>query len=106
MSGTSAGIGWWCATGTPSRARSRRGGAIEVRAPRVDDRRTGPETGQQVRFCSAILPPWCRNSPKVAELLAPVSRCRRSGKRRNVSVIFRPTGPKYRESQVGHHRIA
>jgi putative transposase len=44
-------------------------GAIEVRAPRVDDRRTDPATGERVRFRSAILPPWCRKSPKVAEVL-------------------------------------
>jgi putative transposase len=44
-------------------------GTIEVRAPRVDDRRTHPETGERRRFVSAILPPWCRRSPKVAEVL-------------------------------------
>jgi putative transposase len=44
-------------------------GAIGVRAPRVDDRRVDPVTGQRVRFRSQILPPWCRRSPKVAEVL-------------------------------------
>ena len=44
-------------------------GAIPVRAPRVDDRRVDPATGQRVRFRSVILPPWCRKSPKVAEVL-------------------------------------
>jgi putative transposase len=44
-------------------------GAIPVRAPRVDDRRTDPVTGGRVRFRSVILPPWCRRSPKVAEVL-------------------------------------
>jgi putative transposase len=44
-------------------------GAIPVRAPRVDDRRTDPQTGERVRFRSVILPPWCRRSPKVAEVL-------------------------------------
>jgi putative transposase len=44
-------------------------GAIPVRAPRVDDRRTDPVTGERVRFRSVILPPWCRKSPKVAEVL-------------------------------------
>ena len=29
----------------------------------------GPETGQRYRFRSAIVPPWCRKSPKVAEVL-------------------------------------
>jgi transposase-like protein len=44
-------------------------GAIAVRAPRVDDRRTDPATGGRARFRSVILPPWCRKSPKVAEVL-------------------------------------
>ena len=44
-------------------------GAIEVRAPRVDDRRVDPATGERARFKSSILPPWCRRSPKVAEVL-------------------------------------
>jgi putative transposase len=44
-------------------------GAVEVRAPRVNDKRTGPATGERMRFCSAILPPWCRTSPKVTEVL-------------------------------------
>ena len=44
-------------------------GAVAVRAPRVDDRRTDPVTGERMRFRSGILPPWCRRSPKVAEVL-------------------------------------
>jgi putative transposase len=44
-------------------------GAIPVRAPRVDDPRVDPVTSQRVRFRSVILPPWCRKSPKVAEVL-------------------------------------
>jgi putative transposase len=44
-------------------------GAIQVRAPRVHDRRVDPLTGQRSRFRSVILPPWCRKSPKVAEVL-------------------------------------
>ncbi|HEY4725011.1 MAG TPA: IS256 family transposase, partial [Actinomycetota bacterium] len=44
-------------------------GAVAVRAPRVDDRRVDPATGQRVRFRSVVLPPWCRKSPKVAEVL-------------------------------------
>jgi transposase-like protein len=44
-------------------------GPIEVRAPRVNDKRTDAVTGQRRRFQSAILPPWCRKSPKVAEVL-------------------------------------
>jgi transposase-like protein len=44
-------------------------GSIPVRAPRVDDRRTGLVGGGRVRFRSVVLPPWCRKSPKVAEVL-------------------------------------
>jgi putative transposase len=44
-------------------------GGIEIEAPRVNDRRVDPETGERCRFRSAIVPPWCRKSPKVAEVL-------------------------------------
>src|SRR5215217_632190 len=44
-------------------------GAVEVVAPRVNDRRTDPDTGERRRFSSAILPPWCRKSPKITEVL-------------------------------------
>jgi putative transposase len=44
-------------------------GAVAVRTPRVDDRRSDPVTGGRVRFRSVVLPPWCRKSPKVAEVL-------------------------------------
>jgi transposase-like protein len=44
-------------------------GGIEIEAPRVDDRRVDPETGQRCRFRSALVPPWCRKSPKVTEVL-------------------------------------
>jgi transposase-like protein len=44
-------------------------GAIEVHAPRVNDRRVDPETGERVRFSSAILPPWARKTPRVTEVL-------------------------------------
>src|SRR5215217_1503997 len=44
-------------------------GAVEVTAPRVNDRRTDPQTGERRRFSSAILPPWCRKSPKITEVL-------------------------------------
>lgn len=44
-------------------------GAIEAQAPRVNDRRSDPETGQRCRFRSSILPPWARKSPRVAEVL-------------------------------------
>ena len=44
-------------------------GAVEVIAPRVNDRRADPDTGERARFSSAILPPWCRKTPKIAEVL-------------------------------------
>jgi len=44
-------------------------GAVEVTAPRVNDKRTDPVTGERKRFASAILPPWARKSPKIAEVL-------------------------------------
>ncbi len=44
-------------------------GAVPVRAPRVDDRRTDEATGARRRFASAILPAWARKSPQVAEVL-------------------------------------
>ena len=44
-------------------------GAIEIEAPRVDDRRVDPESGDKMGFKSSIVPPWCRKSPKVTEVL-------------------------------------
>src|SRR5215469_738200 len=44
-------------------------GAVEVQAPRVNDKRADPSTGGRMRFCSVILPPWCRKSPKITEVL-------------------------------------
>jgi transposase-like protein len=44
-------------------------GVIEVKAPRVNDKRVHEATGERKRFSSAILPPWCRKSPKIAEVL-------------------------------------
>jgi transposase-like protein len=44
-------------------------GAVEVVAPRVNDRRVDAETGERRRFSSAILPPWCRKTPKITEVL-------------------------------------
>jgi putative transposase len=44
-------------------------GAVPVRAPRVNDKRTDPATGERRRFSSAILPAWARKSPRVAEVL-------------------------------------
>ena len=42
---------------------------MKVVAPRVNDRRVDPDTGQRRRFCSAILPPWVRKTPKINEVL-------------------------------------
>ena len=54
------------------RARARKltlgAGTVELRAPRVNDRRRD-EQGQRQRFTSRILPPYMRRSPKVAEVL-------------------------------------
>ncbi|MFB6851027.1 IS256 family transposase [Streptomyces sp. NPDC056341] len=44
-------------------------GAIEVKAPRVNDKRVDGSTGERKRFSSAILPPWARKSPKISEVL-------------------------------------
>ncbi len=43
-------------------------GTVEIRAPRVNDQRQGPD-GERQRFTSKILPPYMRRSPKVAEVL-------------------------------------
>jgi putative transposase len=43
-------------------------GTLEVRAPRVNDRRTD-EDGERSRFRSQLLPPYMRRSPKVSEVL-------------------------------------
>jgi putative transposase len=44
-------------------------GSIAVRVPRVDDRRVDAMSGEKAKFASSILPPWCRRSPKVTEVL-------------------------------------
>src|SRR5215469_1322465 len=44
-------------------------GAVEVTAPRVNDKRTDPATGERMRFASAILPPWARKTPQISEVL-------------------------------------
>src|SRR5436305_12546581 len=43
--------------------------AVGVMALRVNDNRTDPATGERKRFSSAILPPWCRKTPKITEVL-------------------------------------
>lgn len=49
-------------------------GAVEGRTPRVNDKRVDEFTGERKRFSSANLPPWCREPPKIAEVLPPGSR--------------------------------
>ena len=44
-------------------------GAVEVTVPRVNDKRTDPDSGERKRFSSVILPPWCRKTPKITEVL-------------------------------------
>ena len=44
-------------------------GSIEVRAPRVNDKRVDEQSGERKRFRSVILPPYMRRSPKVTEVL-------------------------------------
>jgi transposase-like protein len=44
-------------------------GAVEVTAPRVNDKRTDPVTGERKRYSSAILPPRARKTPKISEVL-------------------------------------
>jgi putative transposase len=44
-------------------------GAVEVAAPRVNDRRVDADTGERQRFSSAILPAWARKSPQMTEVL-------------------------------------
>ena len=43
-------------------------GTMQVRAPRVNDRRVDDD-GERQRFASRILPPYMRRSPQVAEVL-------------------------------------
>ena len=61
------GLRWVCDLGRCQAATA--AGAVEIRAPRVDDRRVDPDTGERMRFRSSIVPPWCRKSPKVSEVL-------------------------------------
>ena len=43
-------------------------GAVEVH-PRVNDTRVDPETGDRLRFSSAILPPWARKTLEIEAVL-------------------------------------
>src|SRR5882757_1543297 len=44
-------------------------GAVAVTAPRVNDRRVDPDSGERQRFSSAIVPAWARKSPQMSEVL-------------------------------------
>jgi hypothetical protein len=44
-------------------------GAVSVKAPRVNDKRIDPDTGERQRFSSSILPAWARKSPQMNEVL-------------------------------------
>lgn len=43
---------------------------VPIQAPRVNDRRIDPETGECQRFSPRILPAYARRSPKVTEVLS------------------------------------
>src|SRR3954452_9843832 len=55
------------------RARERRGtggaGTGALQAPRGDDKRVDPESGERQRFTSRLLPAYARRSPKVNDVL-------------------------------------
>ena len=44
-------------------------GAVEVTAPRVNDKRVDERSGERKKFASSILLPWCRRSPRVSAVL-------------------------------------
>ena len=44
-------------------------GAIDVHAPRINDKRVDETTCERRKFSSAILPAWCRRSPKITDVL-------------------------------------
>lgn len=44
-------------------------GAVNVKAPRVNDKRIDPDTVERQRFSSSILPAWVRKSPQMNEVL-------------------------------------
>lgn len=44
-------------------------GVVTVKAPRVNDKRIDPDTGERQKFSSAILPAWVRKSPQMNEVL-------------------------------------
>ena len=53
----------------PRIGRKALGQVLPIAAPRVDDQRVDAASGERLRFRSALVPPWCRKSPKVSEVL-------------------------------------
>ena len=51
-------------------------GVVEVQAPRGDDRRSDPDSGERMGFKSSVLLPWCREGPKSPKC----SRCSTSAR--------------------------
>ena len=56
-------------------------------APRVNDKRADPATGERNRFSSAIQPPWARKTTQISEeqpvlylTACPLGSCPRSGR--------------------------
>ena len=60
--------GWWSAM-VPRRGGVATAVAVEVRQPRVNDKRTDPVRGERRRSASAVLAAWSRKRPRVAEVL-------------------------------------
>lgn len=56
----------------PREATTTAAGVIEVLAPRVNDKRVHPETGDRARFTPASLPPWARETPQVKQATLPL----------------------------------
>ena len=55
------------------RARERKltvgSGTVSIKAPRINDKRVDPDSGERRKFSSKILPAYARRSPKVTEVL-------------------------------------
>ena len=54
---------------SPAAGRADRRGCGVGAAPRVNDKRVDPDSGERQRFSSAILPAWARKSPQMTEVL-------------------------------------
>jgi len=60
---------WWSATTVAGPAVTTAAGPVEVMAPRMNEKRVDAATGERMRLSSKTLPPWCRKSPNVSEVL-------------------------------------